>query len=372
MGTRAQMGYIGFLKLLLSTGPSIVVRATSCDIKTSQEISYPDVVDARADQTIYQLGPKVTGGSVAFPLIHDVISSSNTCPTTGNAINTALQADSLIRELWILAAARDSYGKLTDFTSNVRYSDSLGYSYPLCLVNSLTLTVAQSNAIECSMDVWGGASALNNGVDRTLLGTGDFGIPPNDVNYLAPARVATWNDFVVYLYNIGTNPIQGRELREFTVTINNNLERFYTLNGSLATYDIAAKKREISGTIKILGNNIDMTNYTSSNENRYTSNAQIGFGLKLGSNNPYWGTGLNGCVFEIEEVSLSTGLFETSTKYRALGYCGLASDTPNGITYDATFEGQAGALPTTNPGTAYDSSVFGPKTLTIPTYGSTS
>lgn len=368
MATRAQMGYIGFVKFKVNgVANDIVIRATSCDIKTSQEISYPEVVDGRADQTIYQLGPKVTGGSVGFPLVHDIISGG--CSGSASEINAGLITDSLMKNLWKLAASRDGLGKLTNFQTMVRYSDSLGYIYDLCLINSLTLTVTQSNAIEASIDVWGGASALNGGFDRTQLQNTTFGTNPNIVNYLAPARVATWNDFVVYLYNIGSTPIQGRELREFTVTINNNLERFYTLNGSLATYDIAAKKREISGTIKILGNNQDLTNYTTENENRYTSKAQIGFGLKIGSNAPYWATGLNGCVFEIEQVALSTGLFETSTNYRALGYCGFGNDAAN-VSYDATFLGKDGPLPVDNPSDpGYGSNNFGNKTLQIPSYG---
>ena len=62
----AFMGYVGFVKFDTS-----LVRATSCDIKLSQEITKPDVVDSRFDRTVYQLGPQIVEGAVEFPAIYD-------------------------------------------------------------------------------------------------------------------------------------------------------------------------------------------------------------------------------------------------------------------------------------------------------------
>ena len=339
VNNRASMGYIGFVKL----GTSII-RATSCDIKTSQEITYPEVVDGRTDSTLYQLGPKVTGGTVAFPLVHDTASGS--CIAESATPN--LPADNIVSKIWGLAVRRDSTGRLQTFDSFVRYTDSLSYKYPACMVNSLTFTMAQSDAVQASLDIWGGAT--DGGVDR------ERPISDNTLEYLSPARTITWNDAIVALFGIGGTSILGKELREFAVTINNNLERFYTLNGSLSAFDIAPKKREISGTLKIIGHNPNLTAYAETNDSRFTSEAQIGFGFKIGGQNaaPYWATGLNGVIFEIEEVAIATGLFETSTKWRATGRCDAS-----GAAYDATYLGRAGAL---------SQGAYGTKSITAPTY----
>lgn len=340
---RASMGYIGFVKLGTS-----VIRATSCDIKTSQEITYPEVVDGRADTTIYQLGPKITGGTVAFPLVHDIADVSGGTACIGEGATPDLEANNIAKRLWQLVTARGSDGRLESFDSYVRYTDSLSYKYPKCMVNSLTFTMAQSDAVQVSMDIWG---ASNDGVDR------EANIQDNDLSYLSPARTVTWNDAIVALFGLaGGATVLGKELREFTVTVNNNLERFYTLNGSLAAFDIAPKKREVSGTLKIIGHNPNLTAYAETNDTRFTSEAQIGFGFKIGgpSQAPYWATGLNGVIFEIEEVAISTGLFETSTKWRATGRC----DASNAA-YDATYLGKQGALA---------QGAYGTKTITPPTY----
>lgn len=347
MATYATMGWIGFVKL-----GTAIIRATSCDIKTSQEITYPEVVDGRADQTIFQMGPKITGGTVAFPLVHDTATGACSSPTT-----TTLQANSIAAHIWALAAARDASGRLTAFNSTVRYSNNLAYYYPNCYLNSLTFTIAQGADVQCSAEVFGGASSANGISDRT----GDPSLIDNSLNYLAPARVATWNDVAVALVNLGGSNVLGNEMREFTVTLNNNLERFYTLNGTLSAFDIAPKKREISGTLKIIGNNQILSKWTDQNDQRFTSSSQIAFGFKIGgpAQPAYWANGLNGVILEIEEVAISTGLFETSTKWRALSWC----DTIGG--YDATYLG-------TGPVNPFDSSTigaaYGTKSITAPTY----
>jgi len=350
MANYATMGYVGFVKF-----GNMVVRATSCDVKTSQEITFPEVVDGKADTTLYQMGPKVTGGSVAFPLVHDT--ATGTCLNEGSTPNLA--SNSIIAALWRLAVLRDSQGKLSAFDTNVRYYSSLSYVYPKCLINSISLTVAQQGAIEMSVDLWGGAVS-GNGTDReTPIGATDASSVFNALNYLSPARIATWNDFKVFLFGIGSTSteVNSSELREFSVTMNNNLERFYTLNGSLSAFDIAAKKREISGTLKIIGHNQALTNYAEQNEQRFTSDAQIAFGTKIGgpAQSPYWATALNGVIFEIEEVAISTGLFETSTKWRATGDCNT--------NYDATYLGKTRSL-------AYDlgTTSYGAKTFATPQY----
>lgn len=324
MALQAKMGYVGFVQFESVTGganSNVAVRVTSCDIKTSQEITYPEVIDGKIDTTLYQLGPKITGGSVAFPLVHEG-SALTGLPSSKSGADCSTTGDTLAKTLWEFGAKRTDTGRMFHtFNSHVRYADNLAYTYPGCMLNTMTWTVTQSDAVNVSAEVIGGATVPQYaaGTARASLASG----VDNNLKFLAPARVVTWNDARIAIYkDSGTELLKPAEIREFTCTINNGIERYFTLNNRLAPQDISAKKRELSGTLKIMGHSVDLSAYTETNEQRYTSEAGIAFGYSIGANaSPYWATGLYGVIFEIEEVALSTGLFETSTKWRALGDC---------------------------------------------------
>lgn len=319
MALQAKMGYVGFVQFDSQSNVKVAVRVTSCDIKTSQEITYPEVIDGKIDTTLYQLGPKITGGSVAFPLVHEGSALGNSGKSGANCATTG---DTLAKTLWEFAAKRTDTGRMFHtFNAHVRYADNLAYTYPGCMLNTMTWTINQSDAVNVSAEVIGGAT-VSQYAAGTARATLQSGVDSN-LKFLAPARVVTWNDARVAIYkDSGTELLRPGEIREFACTINNGIERYFTLNNRLAPQDISAKKREISGTLKIMGHSVDLSAYTETNETRFTSEAGIGFGYSVGANaTPYWATGLYGCVFEIEEVALSTGLFETSTKWRALGDC---------------------------------------------------
>jgi Phage tail tube protein len=328
MALFASVGYVGYVQL-----GNFLVRATSCGIKTEQSIDYPNVVDGRVDRTIYQMGPKMTGGSVSFPLIHENTGTGTVCigETGKNDSQQPDPSNSLISYLWDLAAARDSTGRLTPFNANVRYYTSLSYEYPSCYINEFGLSVNQGANIDINLSVMGGAAGVGSTTQDRIRNIGD---PNGALDYLSPARTATWNDFAINLYIPGaiseanggrqaSGIIQGQELISFNVNLQNNLQRFFTLNGTLQAFDIAANKRAIGGDLTIMGHNEFLTNYAYSNDSRYTSAAAIAFGVKIGGPNaqPYWATSLQGVIFEIETVELSLDLFKTSTKWTATGSC---------------------------------------------------
>ena len=227
---------------------------------------------------------------------------------------------------------RDEVGRLSNtFKCDIRYADNLAYEYSGCLINTMQWTINQSEVVNVTIDVIGGADSSGSPASvspgNTMLRTkySPTSQADNLTKFLSPARVVTWNDARIGLWEDRANDltmVDSAEIREFTCSINNNIDRFYTLNNRLAPQDIAAKKREISGTLKLMGHNQQLSTYTQSHENRFTSEAGLAFGYALGTGvKPYWATALYGVIFEIEEVSLSAGLFETSTKWRALGDC---------------------------------------------------
>ena len=312
----AHMGYVGSLQLrgLPGLNVPIVVRCTSCDIKASQDITYPEVIDGRIDTTLYQIAPIVVGGTAAFPLTHEDIVDGCATNFTGQISN------SMAATLWKIAAQRDSLGRMSNvFTSDLRYSDNTAFTYPGCMINSLTFTINQSEAVTVSAEVFGGVVTAGSDVRQAYGGQ-------SAPTFLSPARVVTWNDATIELWDdTGTTILKGNELREFTAKIENGLERIYTMNGYLGPQDIAPKKRMIDGTLKVMGMDQTLDTIAYNNSQNFTSQSAIAFGYSLGTNNagavPYWATAFYGVIFKLEEMALTTGIFETTTQWRALGDC---------------------------------------------------
>lgn len=334
---RASMGYVGSVTFaniaLISPAPSfngnVTVRATAADIKAAQEITFPNVVDGRMDRSVYQLGARTVQGNVSFPLIHE-----GSAVTSGRDCGTTVNHGSLF---WSLASQRDQFGRLQydSMQVRIRYSDDTAFIYPNCLINSMTMSVQQEGNVEMSMEVMGGA----NSSDNVRENASDIGA---DLDYLSPARVVTWNDFVVRLFGDDGVIVSGDYIRNFEVSLNNNAERYYTLNNRLAPQDIAAKKREIQGRVVLMGRHPNLSELAYNNQTRFTSQAKIAFGYRLGSSgNPIFSTVLNGVVFQIEEIAITNELIETTVPFYALGDCDAG--------YEATEIGGAYSIGSTLP-----------------------
>lgn len=314
---RASMGFVGsvtFANIALVSpatpfNGNVTVRATSADIRANQEITFPNVVDGRIDRSVYQLGARTVQGNISFPLLHEgsTVTSGKTCGTTIN--HGAL--------FWALVSQRDQFGRLQydSMQVRIRYTDDTAFVYPNCLINSMTMKVQQEGPVDMSMDVMGGA----NSTDNVRENASDIG---SDLDYLAPARVVTWNDFVIKLFGDSGVVVPGDYIRNFEVTINNNAERFYTMNNRLAPQDIAAKKREINGKLVLMGRHPNLSELAYNNQQRFTSEAKIAFGYRLGSaGTPVFATVLNGVIFQIEEIAITNDLVETSIPFHAMGDC---------------------------------------------------
>lgn len=334
---RASMGFVGSVTFanvsLVSPAPafsgSVTVRATSADVKAAQEITMPNVVDGRLDKTLYQLGPRTVEGSIAFPLVHEgsLVNSGRTCGTTVNHGQL----------FWALASQRDQFGRLQygNMSLQIRYTDDTAFVYPNCLVNTFDMTVVQEGTVDIGMSVIGGA----NSSDNVRENASDIG---ENLDYLSPARVVTWNDFAIKIWGDEEVVVSGDYIRQFKVTLNNNAQRFYTLNSRLAPQDIAAGKREITGSLTIMGRHPNLSELAYNNQRRFSSNSKIGFGYRLGAaGTPVFATVLNGVIFNIEEIAITNELVETVVPFRALGDCDAS--------YEAIEIGAAIALPATLP-----------------------
>lgn len=331
--------------MIAGANPTVRVRASNFGVQMKQEQTFPPLIDGIVDVSAYQLGMKTVEGDIAFPLIHEgtAVGSLPTTKASGTGCGQALS--SFAGYLWQVATERNEYARMSNTLDiGVVYPDNSQKGYPGTLINSMSWKVTQGGPVDVSVSVIGGTDDDHNTRIENGLGTldGYEGAP----NYLSPARIVTWNDFSLAIYSEGAVQIKdGTGIREFSAEVKNNVERYATLNGLLVPQDIAAKKREITGSIKLLGRNSWLNYWGVTNETRFTSDEHIAFGYKIGANNFYWATALHGVIFKIEEMTIAPGeVFETTVGYQATGDCAYDYDAAEFGTNPA-----AGALP--NPTT---------------------
>lgn len=371
--TYSAMGWVGFLKVRnLDVDPtkSFILRLNSCDLKLSQTIETPEVIDGRIGRTVYKLGPKIVEGSLSMPLIADV--SDIDSYTNGCVPPSALQGDQsvagqLLGNIWCWATGRGPRGRIlkNNVSIDVRYANHAAFTFDRALVNSLTMNIEKEQEIKMDMQLWA-RSRAPSGLDEVAVPANSGSTYQID-DFLSPARILTWNDATINAVTgcdtsaLGaafTAIFVSSQVRSFTMDINNNAERIYTLNGTLYPADINVKKREIGGSIALLGLSEKLRKLSETNQERFTEKNRLRIALYIGNdrydpttggtfsrdwfgdnanpaaagiNGSIWYKEFAGTVFEIEEMEMTNDIYETKIKWH-----GLASDVPegnNGRTY---------------------------------------
>jgi len=349
----ASMGWVGYANLVvppLTPPVGTVLRVTSADINLSQDITTPDVIDGRIDRTVYQLGPKIIEGTLSTPLIADVDPGDFTggCVKKEDLIAGGTSA-TLLNTLWCWTTARTAGGRLawTDGRIDVRYANHAAFEFRKALVNTLSVSVTQSDIITADIDIIGES--------RVVLPDPLNQLPISD--FLSPARILTWNDITVSGVagcgspNEQENRLFGSaQVREFSFEINNNAERYYSLNGRLVPIDINASKREITGSITLLGLQANLRDRAEKQQDQFTRKDEIRMmffvgdeavtvnegGTQAGVSRdwfattdtpqlhnsnavPFFWKKFTGVIFRIEEMSLTNDVFESTVNWLALG-----------------------------------------------------
>jgi hypothetical protein len=234
----------------------------------------------------------------------------------------------------------------------IRYANHAAFLFDRVLVNIFGVTITQSDMITMDIGVIGRSRAPfvnpylhNSQVQGAAYTTGYADI----VDFLSPARVLTWNDAWVYSKSdwgcSGSSDnflFRSGQVREFSFEINNNADRFFSLNGSLFPMDINVGKREITGTVKLMGLADKLHQRAATNQDRFTSKDCIFLSLYIGRdtfNTAYdppfetsvrnwddgntndgaiWRKRFDGVIYQIEEMSLSNELYETTANWFAL------------------------------------------------------
>jgi len=335
----AYMGFVGFVRLKQGnvigdvTADSsfghgdYIIRATTADITLSQEISKPDVVDSRYDKTIYQLGPKLVDGTLAFPAIYDL--------PEGEERN-------IFEILYRYAATRTTTGNLNDFDLDVKYAaaavkNQAEFTYTGCIVNTWQFSVTQSDVVTTSIDIIGLTRDPNPNMDPPSRPSDDESCTPRGTGAgtIGTTRIVTWADARVEVSGgrLQDTVVGGQFMRSFEANINNDAERFYTLNKQLFAQAVAPRKRDVDGNMVMMGRNPDLSNLALSNEINCRESVGIKFGFVAsaqgeGCTSADFAVTLPNIVFEIEELSLTNDLFETTINWHALPGAGTGVCDP--------------------------------------------
>lgn len=299
---QANIGFVGFAELDFSNRSSqnsvnitpendnlFRVRATSCDLKLTQEISKQNVYDIFYDRNVHQIKPEIIEGSLEY-IPHTMCDKNDTLDKTVRLFERAI--------------FRDYYGRLTPFDAVINHTlKDACFRYSDCYINSIKYSVAQGDAIKIAFEVYG--------MEKKEVYNPDLRNFPNN------RRLLTWADARVFInhpdYSFG-----GERIRSFTANISNNLERFYTGGGPniLKPKDITAKVRDIEGTMSLMGRQWDFARYSWSNSSHRVETSVIEFGYRpIVGNQHYFRVVIPNVVFAIEEIALSNDIVESVIKW---------------------------------------------------------
>jgi len=319
----AYMGFVGFVRFSNADHPNYdsvtgqVIRATSADIALKQEITKPDVVDSRYDRSLYQLGPQIIEGNISFPAVYGTVTGQ------GNVFAAT----------YYYAVARDATsGLLSKLDFDIKYAENedpniSAFVFEDNILDTWQFSVTAEEVVNITIGVIGTTRKRASAVET---------IPPSQT-LLSNSRVVTWNDALVTLL-AGTSSgylsteIGSSYVRSFECNVNNNSQRFYTLNGLLSPQDIAPTKRDITGTVTLMGRH-DALGQAAVDNDKY---CYIDTSIKFGYESNVVQSGCAGkfivtipnIVYEIEEISLSNELFESTVNWHALPNAGTGVNDP--------------------------------------------
>lgn len=295
----AQMGFVGFAQFIGVPGATDLIRTSSCDIMLRQDIDAPDIIDGRYDRTLYKLGPFEAGGGMEFPAIFGTGSCQYSI--AGGLLGMAVNR-------------QGASGLLQSFDTNIRYTNAnytgdSAFTYKDCIINSYKFSVTQGDQVNISLDI----IALYRQENASMP------YPPGPS--LTPVtRIITWNDSYVNITLGDGTDIASAWVRSFEANFENNAERYYTLNGSLYPQAVAPRKRDITGSLTVLGRNNFLADRAYTNADRCVANATIDFGYNVSASGCCGAMNIRlpNVVFQIEEMSQTVDLFETTINWRSL------------------------------------------------------
>lgn len=316
-------GFSGFVVYESNIQGSIskyLIRAESCSLKGSQEVTPIEDIDGSVDMTRYRLQPFRAEGDIKFPL--------DAAPgNMGYEAFARLYSDAVERSKDGRLKTREVPGSRNVL---IRYNSELSYRFLDVAVNKMTLECSAENPLNISASLVargregpfnGTAAQVGNGLDEVA--------PSSGRTNAAPVRVVTYNDVSI---DVESAPLSGGGIvvntppsitrlpliRSFSVTIDNKVQAVHTLSGTLAAYDLVAAKRSITGQIAFYGRNRDIADYALFNEIGQTSRCNLSFNVRFGNVTKTLFK-LRGVVFKLEQMDIRNQTLESTMDFMAFG-----------------------------------------------------
>lgn len=204
------MGYMGHCKI-----DSTLVKITSSSINPVQNIEAPELVAGDWNKKAWVEAKIETGGNVAGPL------AENSADVWGYAWDR----DQTVGDKMLHA----------DFVVEIAYYKGGGRTFNGCQIGMYELSVQAGEVAQFTIDFMGTTSAVY---------TGDI-----DISEVTCEKLITWDICSFDIDNFAADT----EMQQFTYTLNNNLQRQYKLNQSVAfglyPAEILAGIRSIEGNL---------------------------------------------------------------------------------------------------------------------------
>jgi hypothetical protein len=289
------MGYIGHVSGFFSGGASI--RALSSSLTVRQAITHPDVVDGRVDRSLVQLGAVEVEGDVVFPLV----AGGETAFVT-NALNQAMKREANTGEL-------QNAGDVT-----LVYAYEAARKFNGCKINTFEIRATAGDRCEGTFGFMG-----------TNVADADYSIAPVGTS---PVKVLMWD-----AVDLVSGLVKSCVVREFTLSIANNLSRNYTFcnSGGVGLYasNISTGKRFVNGTLGFQG-------WAATDQLAYQNAIQSGaltteatLGITVGD----LAATANNVVYEFQDIAINPALITSTVNWYAHGDSG-----------DSGAQGSGGAL----------------------------
>ena len=334
----AYAGYSGFV-VYKATGTATgnyLLRADRCSLKGTQEIDSIKDIDGSIDSTRYALKPFSVSGDISFNL-------DSSPDSAGYLAFERIYQDVVLRSRDGRLLIREQPGCRNML---VRYGGDVAYEYLDIVPNKMDIECSANEALRIT------TSFIGRGRRGPFTGTSaEMGSGLSDASggtNSAPIRVVTYNDIsisIVQSSGNGVNTIMGVDVlplvKSFTMSIDNQVEAVHTLSGTLAAYDLIAKKRQISGSITFLGRNKDVADYAMNHEIYSSSKVGLKIKVRFGNTTRTLLT-LRGVIFKIESMDLTNDVLNSTMSFIALGDQSIGYEAITGLNSDAGANSGAG------------------------------
>ena len=319
--------YAGFTGIASygTNADSTTLRVETCTVKATQGIEGVNDIDGTVSNGRFLLQPLKIEGDIGFKF--DIFSTGAGDGGAGYTVAKQMLNDAYRRDqnTGNLAARADQK------QLKVRYHDTYGYTYGGILINTLRISCTAGQAVEFSAGLKGISRTRFEHDDLSSFGNGTTTRLPS------PVRVATYNDLTLALEDNDSDPSTAGSaldsshyfVREFSISIDNQLEDIYTLGGQLRAYDIVAKKRKVTGSFKILSNAASgvaaLKQYIEEHETRAISRLKLTLNINKGAGVSERFLVLPAVVPSLEDISLTNNVSELTFNFEAFGHDNDAS-----------------------------------------------